>query len=81
MSRPDITGLVGARICHDLISPIGAIGNGIELLGLTGVAPGPEMQLISDSAAGAQARVRVRASTAEALQMYAPQRKWTKAVQ
>ena len=59
MSRPDITGLVVARICHDLISPIGAIGNGIELLGLTGVAPGPEMQLISDSAAGAQARVQM----------------------
>lgn len=59
MERPDIAGLVGARICHDLISPIGAIGNGVELLGLTGSAPGPEMQLIADSAAGAQARVQL----------------------
>ncbi len=59
MNRPDIPGLVGARICHDLISPIGAIGNGVELLGLTGAAQGPEMQLISDSAAGAQARVQL----------------------
>ncbi|WP_281982155.1 hypothetical protein [Thalassorhabdomicrobium marinisediminis] len=34
--------LVGSRICHDLINPLGAIGNGIELLGLTGVGAGPE---------------------------------------
>ena len=28
----DFAGLLGSRICHDLISPVGAIGNGLELL-------------------------------------------------
>jgi histidine phosphotransferase ChpT len=50
--------LVGSRICHDLISPIGAISNGLELLGLTGAAQGPEMDLIADSAGNAGARIR-----------------------
>jgi histidine phosphotransferase ChpT len=26
----DLSALLGSRICHDLISPIGAIGNGVE---------------------------------------------------
>ena len=30
--RLDLASLLGSRICHDLISPIGAIGNGLELL-------------------------------------------------
>lgn len=55
---PDLPGLVAARICHDLISPIGAIGNGVELLSMAGPATGPEAQLIADSAAQASARVR-----------------------
>ena len=25
-----LSDLIGSRICHDLISPIGAIGNGLE---------------------------------------------------
>jgi len=29
-SRPDIAALIGSRICHDLISPIGAINNGVN---------------------------------------------------
>ncbi len=55
----DLASLIGARICHDLISPIGAIGNGIELMGL--VPPGnasPEFSLVSDSCTAAQARIR-----------------------
>ena len=28
----DLAALIGSRICHDLISPIGAITNGLELL-------------------------------------------------
>ena len=28
--QPDLIALVGSRICHDLISPIGAIGNGVS---------------------------------------------------
>ena len=45
----EIAALVGSRICHDLISPVGAIGNGLELIGLSGGAAGPELDLISDS--------------------------------
>ena len=41
--KPDLAALVGSRICHDLISPIGAIGNGVELLMMEGAAKGPEM--------------------------------------
>lgn len=55
---PDIPALVGSRICHDLISPLGAIGNGVELLTMSGTADGPEIALISESVANANARIR-----------------------
>jgi histidine phosphotransferase ChpT len=55
----DLAALVGSRICHDLISPIGAINNGLELMGMSGqVVDGPEMSLINDSVANASARIR-----------------------
>lgn len=57
-ARPDIAALIGSRICHDLISPIGAINNGLELLELAGSTAGPEMGLISDSVNNASARIR-----------------------
>lgn len=50
--------LVGSRICHDLISPIGAINNGIELLAMSGAPPSPEMELIAQSVTAANARIR-----------------------
>lgn len=53
-----LAALVGSRICHDLISPVGAIGNGIELLSLTGTTSGPEMGMMADSVGNAQARIR-----------------------
>lgn len=53
-----IAALIGSRICHDLISPIGAIGNGLELLKLVADTDGPEMQLLQDSARGATAKIR-----------------------
>lgn len=56
--RPDLTALIGSRICHDLISPIGAIGNGVELLMMEGGARGPEVALIAESVANANARIR-----------------------
>ena len=56
--RPDLAALVGSRICHDLISPIGAISNGVELLAMSDGAPSAEMQLISDSVDNASARIR-----------------------
>jgi len=58
IEKPDLTALVGSRICHDLISPIGAIGNGIELLMMDGSTRGPEIALISESVANANARIR-----------------------
>ena len=53
----DFSALVGSRICHDLISPVGAIGNGVELIGMGG-STGPELELISDSVGNANARIR-----------------------
>jgi len=50
--------LVGSRICHDLISPVGAITNGMELLEMVGSMQGPEMELISGSVTNAAAKIR-----------------------
>ena len=58
IEKPDLSALLGSRICHDLISPIGAIGNGLELLMMDGALQGPELALISDSVAHANARIR-----------------------
>jgi histidine phosphotransferase ChpT len=57
--KSDLAALIASRICHDLISPIGAIGNGVELMAmaLNGAAP-PEVALIADSVANANARIR-----------------------
>jgi histidine phosphotransferase ChpT len=54
---PELAALVGSRICHDLVSPLGAIGNGIELMAMTGGA-GAEMDLVSESVENANARIR-----------------------
>jgi histidine phosphotransferase ChpT len=56
--RSDLAALLGSRICHDLISPIGAIGNGLELLMMEVGTRGPEMALISESVGHANARIR-----------------------
>jgi len=55
--EPAITELLGSRICHDLISPLGAIGNGLELLTMETRNSGPEMALILESVAAANARL------------------------
>lgn len=57
-AEPDLVALLGSRICHDLISPLGAIGNGLELLMMSGTVPGPELTLIADSVTNANARIR-----------------------
>lgn len=56
--RQDLADLIGSRLCHDLSNPLGAIGNGVELLEMTGAAKGPEMELIRDAVRDALARVR-----------------------
>ena len=55
---PDLLDLIGSRICHDLISPLGAIGNGVELLSMTPAANSPELALIAESIGAANARIR-----------------------
>ena len=57
-AAPDLTALVASRICHDLIGPVGAIVNGMELLDMAGGVAGPEQELIGESAASASARLR-----------------------
>ncbi len=54
----DLNALLGSRICHDLISPLGAIGNGVELLTLSGITAAPEIALIAESVENANARIR-----------------------
>lgn len=47
---------VASRICHDLVSPVGAVVNGVDLVHETGGTAGPdEMALIGSSAARAGA--------------------------
>ena len=53
MSRaPDLTALVSSRICHDLISPIGAIGNGVELLSGPGGLGSPAALYLASAGIG-----------------------------
>jgi len=59
MCPPDLSALIGSRICHDIISPLGAIGNGVELLALSNAAPTEEMALIHQSVANANAKVQL----------------------
>jgi histidine phosphotransferase ChpT len=57
--KTDLSALIASRICHDLISPIGAIGNGVELLAMEAAgAARPELALIAESVANANARIR-----------------------
>ncbi|MEM9317611.1 MAG: histidine phosphotransferase family protein [Pseudomonadota bacterium] len=58
MMADDITALVGSRLCHDLINPLGAIGNGVELLAMMPGSTGPEVSLIEEAVRDAQARIR-----------------------
>ncbi|SEP61595.1 histidine phosphotransferase family protein [Thalassovita taeanensis] len=57
-SNHELTALIGSRICHDLISPIGAIGNGLELMQMNRTGSDPELALISESLENANARIR-----------------------
>jgi len=54
----DLTALIGSRICHDLISPLGAISNGLELLAMSGLQGSPELDLINQSIANANSKIR-----------------------
>jgi histidine phosphotransferase ChpT len=58
IAEATLAALIGSRICHDLVSPLGAIGNGVELLMMSGAAAGPEIALIAESVTNANARIR-----------------------
>ncbi len=58
MTAQDLSALIGSRICHDLISPLGAIGNGVELLSMSNIGNIPEIGLIEDSVTNANARIK-----------------------
>lgn len=57
LSPADLSALLCSRICHDIISPVGAINNGLELLEEEGMDEAA-MGLITDSAANAAARLQ-----------------------
>ncbi|MGG7568229.1 histidine phosphotransferase family protein [Rhodovulum sp. DZ06] len=54
-----LASLVSSRICHDLISPVGAVCNGVELIEEFGAAGDQEMALIGDSARSAAAQLQL----------------------
>jgi hypothetical protein len=55
----EILEIFSARICHDLVGPVGAISNGVELLSEGGMSGDPEViALIADSARGASRRLQ-----------------------
>lgn len=54
----NLNDLIGSRICHDLVNPLGAIGNGVELLTMSSTASAPELAMISESIENANARIR-----------------------
>lgn len=58
MNDSNLNDLIGSRICHDLVSPLGAIGNGVELLTMSTAAAAPELAMISESIENANARIR-----------------------
>lgn len=52
--------LLASKVCHDLISPIGAVSNGLEIMEEMGADAGDEVtELIGFSAAQANAKLRM----------------------
>ena len=57
LSAADLAALLCSKVCHDIISPVGAINNGLELLE-EGGADEDAMALIKQSAKTASARLQ-----------------------
>ena len=57
LSGPDLASLLCSRVCHDIISPVGAINNGLELLD-EGGSDADAMDLIRTSALNASVRLK-----------------------
>lgn len=54
----ELASMVGSRICHDLVNPLGALGNGLELLSMQNPALGEMAGLLAESLAAASARLQ-----------------------
>lgn len=59
MSDVKVMELLASKICHDLISPVGAIGNGVEFLEESGGTDEEAAKLIAFSSAQASAKLKV----------------------
>ncbi len=57
LGGPDLAALLCSRVCHDVISPVGAINNGLELLD-EGAADSDALDLIRTSALNASVRLK-----------------------
>lgn len=57
ITAPELAALLCSRVCHDIISPVGAINNGLELLD-DGGADEDALNLIRASARNASARLQ-----------------------
>ncbi|CUX30309.1 histidine phosphotransferase [Rhizobium oryzihabitans] len=57
LSGPDLASLLCSRVCHDVISPVGAINNGLELLD-EGGTDDDALDLIRTSALNASVRLK-----------------------
>ena len=57
LTAPELSALLCSRVCHDIISPVGAINNGLELLD-EGGSDEDAMNLIRSSARNASARLQ-----------------------
>ncbi|MFB2553897.1 histidine phosphotransferase ChpT [Ensifer soli] len=57
LTGPDLAALLCSRVCHDIISPVGAINNGLELLD-EGGSDADAMDLIRTSALNAAVRLK-----------------------
>lgn len=54
----DLAALLGSRLCHDLIGPVGAIGNGVELLQIAPDGAAEEVSMLSESVKSLTSRLR-----------------------
>ena len=59
LSATDLAAMLCSRVCHDLINPVGAIGNGLEVLADPSQAAMAEgaQELIANSAKHARAKL------------------------
>lgn len=57
-TQTDFGALIAQRLCHDLVNPLGAVNNGLELLAMMQEET-PEVALMKDSLAAALGRIRL----------------------